>query len=247
MNSDPIVPQDNKITAVKDSLPSSYTKLQQQKEEIMEKIPIYEEEFSINKELTETQLYLEKKWMQSTKKIEIPINYEEMFINGKEFNSYSQNELAEVFSKIKEKISEVIHHNQNEGDKPNEGNLHYPNDLEIKHQKEENETIPPENEAKYNNAKSNMKEKTLSLQSTEANKEKNQIQITNNGNVIEGEEEEKIIPIWGEQIIIDKKMVKLGEIVIKKFKISKIHKLDVEVRKEKVTVKYPDGNKEEII
>jgi len=40
-------------------------------------------------------------------------------------------------------------------------------------------------------------------------------------------------------------MVKLGEIVIRKSKVSENRKIDVEVRNEKVTVKYPDGNKEE--
>ena len=43
-----------------------------------------------------------------------------MFINGREFDSYSQNELVEVISKVKEKISEVIHPEQNEGDESSE-------------------------------------------------------------------------------------------------------------------------------
>ncbi len=41
-------------------------------------------------------------------------------------------------------------------------------------------------------------------------------------------------------------MVKLGEIVIKKSKISEKRNIDVEVNREKVTVKYPDGKKQEI-
>ena len=41
-------------------------------------------------------------------------------------------------------------------------------------------------------------------------------------------------------------MVKLGEIVIKKSRISEKRNVDVEVRKEKITVKYPDGKKQEI-
>ena len=42
-------------------------------------------------------------------------------------------------------------------------------------------------------------------------------------------------------------MTKLGEIVIKKSKISEKRKVDLEVRKEKVTVKYPAGENGEII
>ena len=41
-------------------------------------------------------------------------------------------------------------------------------------------------------------------------------------------------------------MVKLGEIAIKKSRIVEKRQVNVEVRKEKVTVKYPDGKKEEI-
>src|SRR6188472_1531585 len=137
MNKESVVPNDHKITPVNDN-PSSIDTKSQQEELIVEKIPIYEEEFDITKETTKTQLYLEKRWIKSTKKFEVPINYEEMFINGKEFDSYSHNELIEIFSQVKEKISEVFNPNQAEGDanKPNKGesgdSRHYPNDLDIK-------------------------------------------------------------------------------------------------------------------
>lgn len=145
MNNESIVPHDNKIAPVNDSPPSIDTKSQQE-ELIVEKIPIYEEEFDISKETTKTQLYLDKRWIKSTKKIEVPINYEEMFINGKEFDSYSHNELVEIFSKVKEKISEVFHPNQTQGDenqpdkRENREDRHYPNDLDIQMHKNE-ETI----------------------------------------------------------------------------------------------------------
>jgi hypothetical protein len=42
-------------------------------------------------------------------------------------------------------------------------------------------------------------------------------------------------------------MVKLGEIVIKKYEINEKQKIDVEVKTEQLTVKYPDHHKEEII
>ena len=76
----------------------------------------------------------------------------------------------------------------------------------------------------------------------------NQIQVSGNSNNNNNNDsqEEQIIPIWGEQIIIDKKIVKLGEIVVKKSRISEKRNVNVEVRKEKITVKYPDGKKQEI-
>ncbi len=247
MNNDPVVPQNNEITPVKDSLPSRDSKSHLE-EAIVERIPIYEEEFDVTKELTKTQLHLEKRWIKSTKKIEVPINYEEMFINGKEFDSYSHNELVEVFSKVKEKISEVFHPSQTEGDenqpdnRENGDNRHYPNDLDIKLQKDKETTKENMSQTEGETSQS---EKRLSLPHSQASTNNGQIQVPNNNNN-DTDEEEQIIPIWGEQIIIDKKMVKLGEIVVKKSKISEKRKLDIEVRKEKVTVKYPDGKKEEI-
>ena len=59
--------------------------------------------------------------------------------------------------------------------------------------------------------------------------------------------EENIIPLWGEEIIINKRMVKLGEIVIKKYQTNEKKKIEIEVKKERITIKYPDNYKEEII
>ncbi len=248
MNNNSIVPHDNIITPIKDSLPSRDIN-SQLKEVIVERIPIHAEEFEVTKEVTETKLYLEKRWIKSTKKIEVPINYEEMFINGKEFDSYSHNELVEIYSKVKEKISEVFNPNQtevdaNQHDKRRSGyNRHYPNDLDIQLQKDEDTTkttlLPTEKE-------SSQSEKKPLLSNSEDSTVNSQIQLSDNiNNNNSFEEEEQIIPIWGEQVIIDKKMVKLGEIAIKKSRIVEKRHVNVEVRKEKVTVKYPDGKKEE--
>ncbi len=235
MTSDSKVPSSYEMTSNQDNVPSTDNVLQQ-KEEIIERIPVYEEDFSIDKEVTKTQLHLEKRWINSTSKIEIPTKHEEIFINGHELDSYSHNELVEVFSKIKEKISEVIHPESNEKDESidsRENSKEYPNDLDVKIKR--NEVITPEN-----------KDEAAALplkKYTDQETDKNQIQVSDN---IIKEEEEQVIPLWGEQIIIDKKVVKIGEVIIKKSKISENRKFDVEVRNEKVTVKYPDGNKEQV-
>ena len=250
MNSDSVVPRDNKITPIKGDLPSRDINSQLEKV-IAERIPIYEEEFDVTKETTKTQLHLEKRWIRSTKKIEVPINYEEMFINGKEFDSYSHNELVEIFSKVKEKITEVFHPSQTEGeenqpDKGASGNIrHYPNDLDIKLQEDEETTKVKSSLTDYESSQS---EKKHLPPNSEASTNNNQIQVSgnNNNNNNNDSQEEQIIPIWGEQIIIDKKIVKLGEIVVKKSRISEKRNVNVEVRKEKITVKYPDGKKQEI-
>jgi stress response protein YsnF len=116
--------------------------------------------------------------------------------------------------------------------------------LDIQLQKDEDTTkttlLPTEKE-------SSQSEKKPLLSNSEDSTVNSQIQVSGNNNNNNGsEEEEQIIPIWGEQIVIDKKMVKLGEITIKKSRIVEKRQVNVELRKEKVTVKYPDGKKEEI-
>ncbi len=59
--------------------------------------------------------------------------------------------------------------------------------------------------------------------------------------------EENIISLWGEEITINKKMVKIGEIVIRKYQTIEKQKIDVDVKKEKLTIKYPNNHKEEIL
>ena len=41
------------------------------------------------------------------------------YINGKEFDSYSENEIIEIFSKIKYKITDVFSHHEKDKNKDN--------------------------------------------------------------------------------------------------------------------------------
>jgi stress response protein YsnF len=59
-------------------------------------------------------------------------------------------------------------------------------------------------------------------------------------------ENEKIIPLWGEQITINKKMVKLEDLVITKRKVSENKKIDIDTKKEKITIRYPDGSTKQL-
>jgi len=43
-----------------------------------------------------------------------------------------------------------------------------------------------------------------------------------------------------------KREVKLGEIVIRKRRIIESKKIDIDIKREKVIVEYPDGRKEEL-
>jgi stress response protein YsnF len=59
-------------------------------------------------------------------------------------------------------------------------------------------------------------------------------------------ETEKVIPLWAEEIEVNKKMVKVAEIVIKKRKVTEKKSIDINIKKEEVIIKYPDGNTEQL-
>jgi stress response protein YsnF len=59
-------------------------------------------------------------------------------------------------------------------------------------------------------------------------------------------ETEKVIPLLGEKFEINKKMVKLAEIVIRKKRVTEKNKIDIDIRKEEVKVKYPGGKIEKL-
>ena len=63
---------------------------------------------------------------------------------------------------------------------------------------------------------------------------------------ISTKEEAKVIPVFGEKIIITKKIAKLNELVIRKRRIVENKKIRVNVTKESVKIKRPDGKVEDL-
>jgi stress response protein YsnF len=63
---------------------------------------------------------------------------------------------------------------------------------------------------------------------------------------ISGAEVEKIIPVFGQKIIITKKMTKLNDLVIRKRRIIENKKIKVNVTKESVKIKQPNGKVEDL-
>jgi stress response protein YsnF len=66
------------------------------------------------------------------------------------------------------------------------------------------------------------------------------------GNSETQREKERIIPLYEEQLEINKKMVKVAEIVITKRRVTEQKKIDIETITEEITVKYPDGRSEKL-
>ena len=69
----------------------------------------------------------------------------------------------------------------------------------------------------------------------------------NNNNKIENDESPKVIPLYAEKIIISKRKVKVEEIIINKKKVIEDKKINFDVMKEKITVDYADGKRQNII
>lgn len=190
-------------------------------EELVSKIPLYSEDFDITKREESGHLKIEKKWVTSKKKIEIPVRHEELFVNGKSLDYFDENEIVEIFSKLKNKLSDVfvsertVVADADNANKTSESKVeirnvkHHPSD----HEKNiVNQKIVP----LCDNSSSNMKD---------LNK----------------------IELWGEELTINKRLVKLGEIELKKYEVHEKRKIDVELKKDKLTIKFPGNYKEEFI
>lgn len=184
--------------------------------EIINKIPLIGEKFSITKKTKEGKISIEKRWATSTKKIEIPVSYEEIYVDGKKIESHSRHEVLKVFSRVISKIKPVF--SKTEDTKYNENPAdtlkvrHYDKDNIVLNEKQNNEFGNPM--PLYNNAK--------------------------NSKI------ENVVTIWGEEIVINKRMVKLGEFVVKKYQVTETKQVDVELTSEKLTIHRPDSHKEEI-
>ena len=189
-------------------------------EELVRKIPLFNEKLDVTKKTEKGNLKIEKKWIMVKKKVEIPLKYEEIFINGKVFDSFNDKEISEIFSRVKSKISDVFLHERTDPENNKQAES-AGNEIEIV-------SLGPEGKDSDKNI-SNEKPLTLS-DGTKAEQNSNQ----------------QILELWGEEIIINKKMVKLAEIVLKKYQVEEKRKIDVEVNREKLTLKFPGNIKEEI-
>jgi stress response protein YsnF len=58
---------------------------------------------------------------------------------------------------------------------------------------------------------------------------------------------ENVMTVWGEEIVINKRKVKLGEFVIKKYEVTESKKVEIELTTEKLTIHQPKASKEEIM
>jgi stress response protein YsnF len=188
--------------------------------ETVQIIPIIEENFSLTKKAVIHETKITKRMTMKTERIEVPIAYEEVYVNNKKLRIYDKEEEG-FLSKVKDTIA----HRISTSDDDNIEYHYLPSSSEYSN----GSSKPSQTIQQYYDSNYNTKGEAVVL--------------------IEGQEKnetEKIVPIWGEEIIVRKRKVKLGEIVIRKRRIIESRRIDVDIKKEKVLVEYPDGRKEEL-
>ncbi|MGI9011801.1 MAG: hypothetical protein ACR2F1_11525 [Nitrososphaeraceae archaeon] len=198
-------------------------------------IPILEEKYTLSKNTVLEDIKIEKQWKTHNEKIQVPVSYEKLFVNDKELDSYSK---ENIFTQIKDKILDFVYV---EGS-TNENKIENEVNEETEHSEQEK---PME---KYHQHSKNEKEiqqvrgERVSL----FDEEKANFTNDKNNNTIENDNTQKVIPLYAEEIIITKRKVKVGEIIITKRKVTEVKKIDLDIVKEKVTVDYANGRKENI-
>ena len=198
-------------------------------EELVQKIPLYNEKLDVTKKNENGNLKIEKKWITVKKEIEIPLKYEEIYINDKVFNSYSDKEKGEIFFQIKSKIADAFSREKSD-EKDNKRPEPLGSEVEIV------DWEPEESEPN----KVVVSETAIPISFVTIPDQTGIQQAPDQTNT------QETIELWGEEIIIDKRMVKLAEIVIKKYQVNEKRNIDVDVYREKLTLKFPGNFKEEI-
>lgn len=163
-------------------------------------IPVNEERFSISKNTVSEDVKIEKRWISATRKVEIPVPYEEVYVNDKVVKLFDEKDDDNILSKLKDKILDSIDRDKNK------------------------------------------QQQTISQQQNEPRGELIPLFDDNDNNQIT----EKVIPILGEEIVVSRRTVKIGEIVIKKRRVTDNKKVQIDIKKEKVMLEYPDGTTEQI-
>ncbi|HEX2067649.1 MAG TPA: hypothetical protein VHF08_03015, partial [Nitrososphaeraceae archaeon] len=166
-------------------------------------IPVNEERFSISKNTVSEDVKIEKRWISATRKVEIPVPYEEVYVNDKVVKLFDEKDDDNILSKLKDKILDSIDRDKN---------------------KQQTTTT------------------TISQQQNEPRGELIPLFDDNDNNQVT----EKVIPILGEEIVVSRRTVKIGEIVIKKRRVTDNKKIQIDIKKEKVMLEYPDGTTEQI-
>ena len=195
-------------------------------------IPVINEKYNISKKIVQEDIKIEKIWITHNEKIQVPISYEKLFVNDKDLDSYSK---ENIFTHIKDKFLDFVYI---EGNNDEENKMENNRKQDIDHQKKNQKQTENEKEIQLR------KGEKLSLSDEE---NKTNYSLHKDNNEMQNSGSQIVIPLYGEKIIISKKKVKVGEIIINKKKVTEDKKINFDVMREKITVNYADGRKQSII
>lgn len=105
-------------TAADNKKPSSNSQEQEQESKEQYVIPIIGENYALNKITLTDEINIEKRWVEQDE-IKIPVRYEKVFVDDKEFDTYLKTN--GIVSQIKDKLSDLFHpSNKNYEEEKNE-------------------------------------------------------------------------------------------------------------------------------
>jgi stress response protein YsnF len=181
-------------------------------------IPVLEERFSISKKPLIENIKIEKKWIAKTKTIEVPVSVEEVYINDKRMRSYEKDDNDDQEEDVLSETNKRIVQSFEDMDDNNQHKQY---------------SILESNESKR---------ELIPLFDDIANN----IDNSTEDDVVANKEMKKVIPILGEEIVVSKRIVKIGELIITKNKVTENKKIAIDTRNEKVTIRHPDGRPEKL-
>lgn len=208
---------------------------QQEQDQPQFVIPVIEEKYIISKKPVLEDIKIEKRWITHNEKIQVPVSYEKLFLNDKDLDSYSN---ENIFTHLKDKFLDFVYIEGND-DEENKIENHRKDD--INHQKKDQQQTDNEKEIQRR------KDEKLSLFDEEEKANYSIHKDNNNNNEMQNSGSQKVIPLYAEKIIISKRKVKVGEIIINKRKVTEDKKINFDIMREKITVNYADGRKESIM
>jgi stress response protein YsnF len=188
-------------------------------------IPIIEERYHLSKKILSEDVKIEKRWIINDEKIHVPIAYEKIFVDDKELDSYSK---EDILTQLKDKIINFQYIGESDD---NENKIEQEKKEDIKRRQKEKDRRDVR-----------VKEDDISL----FDEEKTNFTSPTRNNEILNDKTPKVIPLYAEQLIITKKKVQIGEILIRKNKVIEDKKVNVDIAKERVTIEYPNGKKEKL-
>ena len=197
-------------------------------------IPVLEEKYTFSKDIVLEDIKIEKKWITHNEKIQVPVSYEKLFVNEKEPDSFSN---ENIFTHIKDKILDFVYVEGNSPENKVENEL-------------DEETLQTEQKSMDKNHHTKNKKEIHHQGMGEKiplfDDEKGNLINEKDNNTVEADNTQKVIPLYAEEIIVTKRKVKVGEIIVTKRKVTEVKKIELDILKEKVMVDYANGRKENI-